>query len=147
MFSIKERVESLCKKCDSRDPFEIARQKKIYVLFEPLGTIRGYYNRCFRQKFIHINASVPREEQLFICAHELGHAILHPEANTPFLEANTFFCVNKLEIEANRFAADLICPDEKIRVLSGYRIPEIASCLGLEEELVRYKCGLLSQPV
>ncbi len=145
MFSIKERVESLCKKYDSRDPFEIARQKNIYVLFEPLGTIKGYYNRCFRQKFIHINAAGPREEQLFICAHELGHAVLHPDANTPFLESKTFFCVNKLEIEANRFAADLICPDEKIRELAGYTIPEIASCLGLEEELVRYKCGLLSQ--
>jgi Zn-dependent peptidase ImmA (M78 family) len=143
MISIKQQVESLCKRYDSRDPFEIARQKKILVLFEPLGTIRGYYNHCYRQKFIHINEEVPREEQLFICAHELGHAILHPNANTPFLVSNTFFCVNKLEIEANRFAADLICPDEKIRELSGYTISEMAACLGLEEDLVRYKCSFL----
>ena len=143
MVSIKERVEALCKKYDSRDPFEIARQKQIYILFENLGAVKGYYNRCYRQKFIHINASVPREERSFICAHELGHAVLHPNANTPFLEANTFFCVNKLEIEANRFAADLICPDETILELSGYTVPEMASYLGLDEELIRYKCGLL----
>lgn len=144
MLSIKEKVEFLCKKYDSRDPFEIARQKGIYILHEPLGTIKGYYNRCYRQKFIHINSSVPREEEAFICAHELGHAVLHPTANTPFLQSNTFFCVNKLEIEANRFAADLICPDEAIQELSGYTVPEIASCLGLDEELVRYKCSFFT---
>ena len=117
--------------------------KAINLLNEPIRKKQKEYNQSYHKKFIHINEEVPREEQLFICAHELGHAILHPNANTPFLVSNTFFCVNKLEIEANRFAADLICPDEKIRELSGYTISEMAACLGLEEDLVRYKCSFL----
>lgn len=143
VFSIKDEVLRLCKKYDSRDPFEIAQMKKIRVLYEALGTIRGYYNCCYRQKFIHINANASREEALFICAHELGHALLHPDANTPFLQNNTFFCVNKLENEANRFAAELICPDNRLKELSSYSIPEISAILGLPEELVRYKFSLL----
>ena len=46
--------------------------------------------------------------QRTVCAHELGHAVLHTHANTPFLRKNTFFSVDKLEIEANTFAALLL---------------------------------------
>lgn len=107
----KDIVEALCKKYDTRNPFEIAHQKKIMVIHEPLGSINGYYNRCYRQSFIHINSDLEREQQLFTCAHELGHAVLHPKANAPFLRANTFFSINKLEIEANKFAVNLLVQD------------------------------------
>lgn len=45
----------LCRKCDTRDPFTIAAKLGIRVLHEPLGSIRGYYSRTHRIKFIHIN--------------------------------------------------------------------------------------------
>lgn len=139
----KDIVEALCKKHDTRNPFEIARQKKIMVIHEPLGSINGYYNRCYRQSFIHINSDLEREQQLFTCAHELGHAVLHPKANAPFLRANTFFSINKLEIEANKFAVNLLVQDEAIIELSEFSVPEIACILGSGEDLVLYKYQLL----
>ena len=44
----------LCRKCDTRDPFTIAAKLGIRVLHEPLGSIRGYYSRTHRIKFISI---------------------------------------------------------------------------------------------
>ena len=97
--SIKHKVDMLCRKCDTRDPFTIAAKLGIRVLHEPLGSIRGYYSRTHRIKFIHINQDLSKERQRQVCAHELGHAILHPKSNTPFLRANTLYSVNKLETE------------------------------------------------
>ena len=91
--SIKHKVDMLCRKCDTRDPFTIAAKLGIRVLHEPLGSIRGYYSRTHRIKFIHINQDLSKERQRQVCAHELGHAILHPKSNTPFLRANTLYSV------------------------------------------------------
>lgn len=52
---IKGLAEGICKKHNSRDPFKIAEQRNIIVLYEPLGSIRGYYSKSLRKAFIHIN--------------------------------------------------------------------------------------------
>ena len=91
---IKQRVNRLCRKYGTRDPFELAERMNILVVREPLGSINGYYNQCYRQKFIHINEELEEYRQKFTCAHELGHAVLHPKANTPFLRDNTMFSVS-----------------------------------------------------
>ncbi len=44
----------------------------------------------------------------FVCAHELGHIILHPHVNTAFLLRSTLFSVDKIEKQANRFAIELL---------------------------------------
>lgn len=49
---IKGLAEQICKKYNSRDPFEIAEGRNIIVLYEPLGSIRGYYSKSLRQAFI-----------------------------------------------------------------------------------------------
>ena len=58
------------------------------------------------------NTDLSESEQRFSCAHELGHALLHPDANTPFLTKYTYLSVDKYEIEANKFALKLLIPDE-----------------------------------
>lgn len=45
---------------------------------------------------------------MFICAHELGYAIFHPDANTHFLKKNTLFSTESIELEANFFAVRLL---------------------------------------
>lgn len=47
---IKEKVESLCRRHDTRNPFDLCRSLGIIVLFEPLGTVRGYYSQSHRFK-------------------------------------------------------------------------------------------------
>jgi hypothetical protein len=41
---VKQIVSELINKHGTNDPFEIAAQKNIVVLFEELGSIYGYFN-------------------------------------------------------------------------------------------------------
>lgn len=111
---IKEYAHKIVEKHTTTNPFEIAKRKNIIVLFEDLGNTLGFYNTYKRIKFIHINNRMDEITQRFVCAHELGHALLHPKANTPFLRNKTLFSVDRLEIEANTFAVELLLTDEMI---------------------------------
>lgn len=108
---VKELALKLQRKHRTNNPFDIAEQRNIIVVFEELGSMLGYFSAYRRCRIIHINNWVSDDLKHFTCAHELGHAILHPKINTPFLKENTFFSVNKLEQQANRFAIELLVPD------------------------------------
>ena len=138
---IKEYVRNIVKKHNTTNPFEIAKRKNIIVLFEDLGNTLGFYNTYKRFKFIHINNKIDETTQRFVCAHELGHALLHPKANTPFLRNKTFFSVDRLEIEANTFAVELLLPDEMISEYqdTNLSIQEIAEIYGIPESFARLK--------
>lgn len=112
--NIKDYVINISQKHETTNPFKIARQKDIIVLFENLGNTLGFYSTYKRFKFIHINNEIDEITQRFVCAHELGHAVLHPKSNTPFLRNQTFFSVDRLEVEANTFAVELLLTDESI---------------------------------
>lgn len=114
IFNLKDTIFNLTKKYNTSDLFELADALKISVFFEELGTINGYYNKPLRMKQIHINQNLSERDAKFTCAHKLGHAVLHPNASTPFLRSKTFLSVDKLEIEANTFAVNLLIPDESI---------------------------------
>ncbi|WP_131100653.1 ImmA/IrrE family metallo-endopeptidase [Bacillus sp. SYJ] len=138
---IKENVLNIVEKYQTTDPFEIGRQKEITVLYADLGNTLGFYNTYKRFKFIHINNQIDEITQRFVCAHELGHAVLHPKANTPFLRNQTFFSVDRLEIEANTFAVELLLTDNMV---SAYKdthlsIQEVAEIHGVPEGLARLK--------
>ena len=138
MLNIKDTVERLCKKCGTRDPFEIAKQLHITVLYEALGDIRGYCSLVLQQQFIHINQDLDPLQQRFTCCHELGHAILHPGINTPFLRGKTQFSVNKFEVEANRFAILLLCNDETAQEMIDKNFP-IADIPSPWRELMQWR--------
>lgn len=137
--NVNEIVSNLVKIHSTRNPIEIAENLGIIVLYEPLGNINGYYNTAFRQKFIHINESLPEYKQVFTAAHELGHAILHPKANTPFLKENTFLLVDKLEIEANRFAVNLLISDEEIEEYKECTTTQLSMIFGYHEKLIKLR--------
>ncbi|ASA20233.1 ImmA/IrrE family metallo-endopeptidase [Paenibacillus donghaensis] len=109
---IKSTVTQLIKKHRTNNPFEIASQRKVLVLYELLGDMLGYYNSSRRLKMIHINNESSQQDQRFTCAHELGHVILHPDVNTPFLRRHTLYSVDRIERQANQFAVELLMPDE-----------------------------------
>lgn len=141
MRGIKQIVRKLIKKYKSNDPFQIANEKNVIVLFAELGNTLGFYSSYKRTQFIHINNQLNQMEQRFVCAHELGHAVLHPKSNTPFLRANTLLSVEKLEVEANTFAVELLLTDE---VISQYQhtdisIYDIAKIHNIPKELVKLK--------
>ncbi|MFB6649634.1 ImmA/IrrE family metallo-endopeptidase [Bacillus toyonensis] len=138
---IKEYVLKIVKKHSTANPFEIAKRKNILVLFEDLGNTLGFYNTYKRFKFIHINNKIDETTQRFVCAHELGHALLHPKANTPFLRNKTLFSVDRLEIEANTFAVELLLPDEMISEYqdTNLSIQAVAEIYGIPENFAHLK--------
>ncbi|AJH62182.1 ImmA/IrrE family metallo-endopeptidase [Bacillus cereus] len=131
--NIKDYVINISQKHETTNPFKIARQKDIIVLFENLGNTLGFYSTYKRFKFIHINNEIDEITQRFVCAHELGHAVLHPKSNTPFLRNQTFFSVDRLEVEANTFAVELLLTDESIDTYkdTNLSIQEIAEIHGI----------------
>lgn len=136
---IRNLVAELCKAYGTRDPFELARLRNIILLYDPLGDIQGYYSKSLRQKFIHINQDLEELPMRFTCAHELGHSVLHPNTNTPFLRAETLFSVDRLEIEANRFAVNLLFTDEELEEIAQYPVEQIACAMGVPSNLAEYR--------
>lgn len=82
---IKENVAKLTSKYKTNNPFLLAEYLSIKVYEKPLGTIRGFYQYYKKYKFIYINTDIEEKLKRVVCAHELGHAILHPRHNTVFL--------------------------------------------------------------
>lgn len=136
---IKSKVNELIDRHNTADPYELANAEGIIILKENLGGIFGYYSNQYRQKIIHINSEIPEKRQLTTCAHELGHAILHPDSNTSFLRENTFCSINKLERQANLFAAELLIDDNKIKEYKSYNLEQIALIENLPIELLKLK--------
>lgn len=139
---IREEVAYLKRYYKTDDPFDVIRAKNILLLYEELGLIKGYYNRVLRQKQIHINCNLEGNQRIFTATHELGHAIMHPKANTPFLLANTYQSVDKLEIEANKFAVEFLITDETLYEYLKYQeytLEQVSRLLGYQKELIELR--------
>jgi Zn-dependent peptidase ImmA (M78 family) len=108
MESVLKTIKNLINKYNTNCPFKIAKHLNIEIVYEDLGKVLGYFSKFSRVKIIHINENATDHQKLFICAHELGHAIFHPDANTPFLKRNTLFSTDRIEVEANLFAVRLL---------------------------------------
>lgn len=139
---IREEVAYLKRYYKTDDPFDVIRAKNILLLYEELGLIKGYYNRVLRQKQIHINCNLEGNQRIFTATHELGHAVMHPKANTPFLLANTYQSVDKLEIEANKFAVEFLITDETLYEYLKYQeytLDQLSRLLGYQKELIELR--------
>src|SRR5690625_1984809 len=135
---IKEIVGELVKKHGTNDPFEIAAAKNIYVFEQNLHEeVYGFYKYIRRNKFIYINSNLHPKDKCFTCAHELGHSEIHPRLSTPFLKRKTLFSVDKIEVEANRFAVELLMPDNDLYKLNdtNLTINEAANIYGVPKEV------------
>lgn len=115
---IRLKVLDLIVKCGTKNPFKLAKKLNIEIIIEDLGEVRGLFKRVLRRKFIFINSKLNEFDKILVCAHELGHAILHSSTNYQFLIDNTSLLKrSRLEDEANLFASYLIFPDgEEIEI-------------------------------
>ncbi|OAH53309.1 hypothetical protein AWH48_12260 [Domibacillus aminovorans] len=139
---MKNVITKLNKKHHTTNPFELASTLNIDVIpWDLHEEIKGFYRYDKRNKYIFYNNNLNDEMQRFVCAHELGHAILHPRSNTPFLRANTFFSIDKIEVEANTFAVELLLPNEKLLEYSNTNLSiyEISEIYGVPRELAALK--------
>ena len=132
LLDIKGTVNKLIKNNNTNNPFLICEALDIVVKYENLGSILGYCDT-------HFNSNALEEIHRFICAHELGHAILHPKINTPFLRNNTLFSVDKIERQANTFAVELLLPDKLLQEHEDINFYSLAKCHGIPDGLETLK--------
>jgi Zn-dependent peptidase ImmA (M78 family) len=139
---IKDEVNNLIREHETKDPFDLASLMNINVIPWNLHEeINGFYKYDKRNKYIFINNNLNEKAQRFVCSHELGHAILHPRANTPFLRTKTLFSIDKIEVEANTFAVELLLQDESIYEYknTSLSIHEFSEMYGVPKELCHLK--------
>lgn len=138
---IKPTVQKIIAKYGTNDPYSIADQMGIVIQRQDLGTVRGFYHKAFRIRQIFLNENLNEREELFVTSHELGHAVLHPDSNTPFLKSNTYFSVNKLEVEANKFAVELLIPDDDLKEYKDFTAKQVANIYGIHEKMLELRLG------
>ncbi len=68
----------LVRRCGTRDPFEIAGDIGIDIIYNGnFGPLKGMYRVIKRNRFIFINENLSPRMQRIVCAHEIGHDQLH----------------------------------------------------------------------
>lgn len=146
---ISKKVNYITNQFGTRDPFEICKNMNINIHYKNLGSaLKAYYFYQSRIKNIVINSSSGIVVRQILCAHELGHAILHGKlaAMRGFQELDLFDTLIPTEYEANLFAAELIISDENILNLLNDKDKSffsIASELCVPSELLDFKFRIL----
>lgn len=140
---IKQKADSLARKYKTRNPFEILQGLNAILVFAPLIDTRAFYQYFQRNNIIYINENLPRHEQAFECAHEMGHMFLHKKTNTIFMDTRTELNTCRYEREADLFAMSLLVSDDMIAEYQQFSIDQISRALGYEKRLIELR---LKQP-
>ena len=136
---IKKLTDSLVRKYGTRNPFEILDNLNAIVVFYPLEGVKGFYQYFQRTNIIYIYEQLPEHEKIFVCAHELGHMFLHKKANAIFMDSRTQLTTSKYENEADRFAADLLIPDDVIEDNIDLSLDQLSRLFGYNKRLVELR--------
>lgn len=138
----KQTAARLIRRHGTSDPQRIAAALGIRLIYIDLGgAVYGTYLKYKRIKTILIDADATPPQLLpFVIAHELGHAVCTPDANTSWISAYTLALnTDRIEREANTFAVELLLPDSFIRENEGCSIYQLARLRGVPEGLVELK--------
>lgn len=138
---VKKVVHQLITKYDTDDPFRLAQEKNIKILYGDLGGKFGNYLKYKRSKFIIIdNVRTPEWMLPFVCAHELGHALCTPNDNTQWLKTYTMSVnADRVEHIANEFAVELLLNDTFISNNSETSIYNLANNRGVPRQFIKLK--------
>lgn len=135
----KKWADELARRCQTRNPFEIIQGLNVILLFVPLVNTRAFYQYFQRNNIIYIDENLSRSEQMFECAHEMGHMFLHKNANTIFMDSRTMLNTNRYEKEADIFAMDLLISDDILIEYQEYNIERLSRLLGYEKRLIELR--------
>jgi Zn-dependent peptidase ImmA (M78 family) len=135
------------------DPVRIAHALGVKVR---VATVEDHLSgalvkKAGRDAVILLNASDSQNRQRFTCAHELGHYYDRVNQGTiefEFVDRRDQLAskgVDRDEIYANQFAAELLMPEESLRKQFGQArgIPDIAYRFGVSPEAMAYRLKTL----
>lgn len=135
-------VHGLTREYGTEEPFELCGRIGILTYFAPLPTsIKGFYFSSGGSQMICIGDELPSRQQKIVCAHELGHAILHPDLDMVFMKTETQLAIAKYEREADYFCASLLLNsgvvEEAGMLEGGLTVEGLCRLSGLPETAVR----------
>ena len=121
----------LAAKYGTRDPFRIAEEMGFIIVFAPLVDMRGFQQRAKRRNIIYINEELDEHQQRLVCAHELGHRLMHRGMNRIFMDHSTQIVTQKFENEAHMFSLELLFPDDVLLDFVSLPISDAAAFMGV----------------
>lgn len=136
--NIRRIVAYYKRKYGTSNPFEIA--DCLGILYQ-IGAIKcdGCYMFLKNHRYIFLNQDLSEPEMLLVMAHELGHAILHRKENCYFIRNKTLLLNSKTEIEANKFAAELLISDDFLVENKEFTIEQISRMTGYHRRLIELR--------
>ncbi len=143
---IRKSAADAVRQYGTRDPFTLAREMHIELLVRELGTLKGFYKDVYGTPFIFLSHHLSRGEATLVCAHELGHHLLHRQfAAFGFEEVSVFSPASRREYEANLFAAELLLDTKEVfdAARAGCTAAQIAAELGADVRLVELKLAAM----
>ena len=140
---LKRMAESLVRKYKTRNPFDIAQALGYEVVYAPLKGVRGFYQQLKRCTIIYIADDLPYWDAAFVCAHEIGHVLLHRGCNRIFMDTQAFFKVNTYEIEADKFALNLTWSDDDVVCFFWLPVESFADAAGVSTEIAQYRMDMV----
>lgn len=143
---IRKSATDAVRQYGTRDPFTLARKMHIELLVRELGTLKGFYKDVYGTPFIFLSRHLSRGEATLVCAHELGHHLLHRQfAAFGFEEVSVFSPASRREYEANLFAAELLLDAKEVfdAARAGCTAAQIAAELGADVRLVELKLAAM----
>ena len=137
----------LIRKYGTRDPFRLAGERGIEIMMrDDFDRLKGAFSLMLNVPFIFINNNLSDEMKRIVCAHELGHAMLHrklcrQKKNQTIYEYEIFDIRNSTEYEANIFAANLLIDEREMNeyMSYGYDIVQTARAMNLNVNLLLIK--------
>ena len=145
---IQNVANKLIKKFDTRDPFQLCQAIGVEVFYADLGSLKGMYKYLKKNRFAVINENLDPFTKTLVCAHELGHDILHQNlARKVCLQEFILYDMkSRPEYEANLFASEILLPDDIIFNLArdGYDIKQISKELCTDINLIALKVSSMN---
>ncbi len=119
-------VNRLIDRCGTRNPYRVAKELGINIIYRNFDKQRGAYKVILKNRFIFLkNGMHPVVEQIVLW-HEIGHDILHRQeavAAGGFKEFNIFdMRENRMEYEANSSDINLIALKVDTLIAQGYQL-------------------------
>lgn len=143
---IKEKVRKLKIIHGNHTVMEVIKFKNIVVCYlDENCDSSGAYKQYTDVQVIFINPKLNDYERRITYAHELGHAILHPDINTLDLNKYAPHFVKKFEKEADIFAAEFLLDNSIFERYHGCSEYEIAQREGVSVDYVRLKYNNLDE--
>lgn len=142
---------ALVRRCGTRNPFQIAKELGINVLYcEDFGSLKGMYRVIKRNRFIFLNRDLDTKMLSIVCAHELGHDQLHRKlAETNCLrEFMLYDMTTRPEYEANIVASEILLDtNELLEYIYSYHYSaeQIAKAMNTDINLVALKIAHLAE--